>query len=365
MSYDLKYQDIVDRLNDMAEVVAAECIPGGRREGNYWRGDLQGKISVHISGARVGMVGAWQGQFGDKTGGNLIRLIELAFGCQSHSDAVRLAKERFLGISRRELAPEEKKRWARQQEESKRRADQRKQQEHREREEKVESVRSIWNSAIPIRGTPAEAYLRSRSIELSDFLEGTTWMPSLRYHAGMYLGKDKHAALIGGVQAADRSLIAIWRIFLMPDGRALTDAEGRKVKLGLGPAAGGAVRLGPTTETLRLTEGIETGLGVMLLTRPGASVWATLSTSGMIGFAIPPGVKRLEIYADCDRHRLNQRTGTVTDPPGIIAAIKLQERARSEGVDAVIYPSPEPDDWLDVWVQRKKDDQRQRTINYA
>nr|WP_244467733.1 toprim domain-containing protein [Pseudorhizobium banfieldiae] len=189
-------------------------------------------------------------------------------------------------------------------------------------------------------------------------------MPSLRFHPGLKLGDERYPALIGGVQSRNRKLTAVWRIFLRQDGTVLKDADGKKVKLGLGPAVGGAVRLGPVGETLRLTEGIETGLGVALLTSSKASVWATLSTSGMINFEIPEGVKRLEIYADGDRHRLNKRTGDLMDPPGIAAAKQLQERARKEGVEAVLFPSPEPDDWLDVWVQRKKDEQRFRTVQY-
>jgi hypothetical protein len=85
----------------------------------------------------------------------------------------------------------------------------------------------------------------------------------------------------------------------------------------------------------------------------------------MTGFQIPDEVKRLEIYADGDRHRENVRTGGVMDPPGVRAARQLQERAISEGREAVVLPSPEPDDWLDVWMQRKKDEQRQRLVQYC
>src|SRR5262249_51980310 len=98
MRDDISYQDIVDKLNEMVDRVAADCIPDGRVDGNYWRGDCHGKISVHIKGSRVGMVGAWQGQFGAKTGGNLIALIELAHGFSSHGEAVRYAKRHYLGI---------------------------------------------------------------------------------------------------------------------------------------------------------------------------------------------------------------------------------------------------------------------------
>lgn len=260
----------------------------------------------------------------------------------------------------------EKQARARREKERAERDNRRRQNEQRERERKAETVRSIWSDAKPIAGTAAEAYLNSRSIFMDQ------WQPSLRFHPALWLapsedhghGGRKHPALIGGVQAKDRKLVAVWRIFLGPDGRALTDNGGKKIKLGFGPATGGAVRLGPVGPVLRLTEGIETALGVNQLTRGTAPVWATLSTSGMTGLEIPEGVKRLEIYADGDRHRLNRRTGEVTEPPGIRAAKELQNKAKGQGVEAVVYPSPEPDDWLDVWAARHADEQRLRNVEY-
>lgn len=269
-----------------------------------------------------------------------------------------------VGLPGREETEKEKRARLARETERRARDAQRAEEERREQEKKADTVRSIWEGAVPIGGTLAEEYLRTRSIELTDFPAGTVWMPSLRFHSGLKLGNERHPALIGGVQAKNRKLTAVWRIFLKPDGTALKDDEGKKVKLGLGPASGGAVRLGPVGEVLRLTEGIETGLGVALLTKCKASVWATLSTSGMLNFEIPDGVKRLEIYADGDRHRLNKRTGGIMVPPGIAAAKQLQERAIKEGVQASVLPSPEPDDWLNVWEARKKDEQRLRDVQY-
>jgi hypothetical protein len=239
-----------------------------------------------------------------------------------------------------------------------RRDAQRQQDDERERERKIDTVRSLWDEAKPIAGTLAETYLRSRFIELE------SWPASLRFHPRLSYAGGRHPALIGGVQAASRKLIAIWRVFLNADGTAMKDEEGKKVKLGFGPATGGAVRFGPVTETLRLAEGMETALAVMLLTKPNASTWATLSTSGMTGLEIPAGVKRLELYADGDRHRLNKRTGGVEDPPGIKAANTLKERAMKSGLEVAVFPSPEPDDWLDVLEARVKDQRKERPVFY-
>jgi len=365
MTTDIPYQEIVDRLNMRAAEVASQCIPNGKREGIYWRGDLNGKISVHISGGRVGTVGFWQGQGGNaKGGGNLVDLIALAFDCPSHGVAVKFAKERFLGIGPGELSAEEKARFARQQEESRRRAAQRAEQDARRQEIKVQTVRSVWRESVPIIGTPAEEYLKSRDIEISDFPEGET-LPSLRFHPSLTFGggTDTHPALVAGVQDATRRLVALWRIFLQPNGKALLGPNGKKIKMGFGPSSGGAVRLAPVGPVLRVAEGIETALAVMLLTGCRVPVWATLSTSGMTGFQIPAGVRRIEVYADADRFR-ESSDGRVLDPPGMRAAAELCAKAAREGLESFLYPSPEPDDWLDVYQAFKRDKTTQRTVGY-
>lgn len=363
MKDDIPYQQIVERLNDMAEEIAVDMIPDGRREGQYWRGDCHGKCSVHVRGARAGLVGFWQGQRATSNGGNLIHLIEIAMGFGSHGEAVRYAKERYLGLSSTEMSDEDRRRWVASQEESKRKAEQRRKESLKKEVRKEETVRSIWHEAVPIKGTLAEVYLNSRSIHLPD------WPASLRFHKSLLYplgGGNRHfPALICGVQGRDRKLNALWRIFLDPEtGGKAKLADGESAKIGFGKAAGGAVRLGPVTETLRICEGVETGLAVQLLTKPGASVWAALSTSGMITFEIPDGVKRLEIFADGDRYRQNKKTGGVLKPPGIEAAERLKAKAAHQGIEAVIYPSPEPDDWLDVWQARFKDEHEQRSIEY-
>lgn len=366
MNDELKYQEILDRLKDHTAKIAEECIQGGRREGHYFRGELYGKVSVHLSGSRIGMVGFWNGQAGnDKGGGGLIDLIQLAFGCKSHGEAVRLAKERYLGITRRELTTEEKMAWAKAQEHSAASAKAREAEEEKQQKRKVETVKSVWHAAVPIAGTLAEKYLVGRDIEPSDF--GGAYPVTIRFHprVRVWTTRDEyHPALIGAVQSVDRKLIALWSVYLTEDGKAVVGPDGKKLKIGFGPASGGAVRFGPVQEVLKIAEGMETGLGVHVVTRGRGSVWSVLSTSGMIGFKIPQGVKRLEIYADGDRSRIDKRSDKLLTPPGIKAANSLKERAQKEGVEAVIFPSPEPDDWLDVAQSLKRSMREQRFVEY-
>jgi hypothetical protein len=64
-------------------------------------------------------------------------------------------------------------------------------------------------------------------------------------------------------------------------------------KLGLGPAGGGAVRLGGIGKKIGLAEGVESALGAWNLIGRRYPVWAALSTSGLIGIEIPLGVEEV------------------------------------------------------------------------
>ncbi len=134
-----------------------------------------------------------------------------------------------------------------------------------------------------------------------------------------------HPCLVARVVDVEGKGIAIWRIYLAPDG--LGKIKGGDAKLGLGPSEGGAVRLGGIAETIGLCEGIETARAIRLL---GVSypVWPALSTSGIIGFKIPAGVKRVVCYPDPDGDKLKTRhwndgTAFISHPPGPVAVGKF------------------------------------------
>lgn len=352
---DLPYETIVERLKDQVERIAEDCIPDGRRAGNYWTGDCHGKCSVHIRGSNLGLVGFWQGQRPSAQGGNLIHLIEIAFGCSSHGAAVRMAKQRYLGIEDRPLTFEEKKDWARAQEESRRKRESRARTHQSEQEQKQARAKKIFHEALPIAGTLGETYLRQRGIDIPDIPKSLRFHPHLRYTLDVGAGARHFPAIVCGVQALDRKLIAIWQIFLDPEtGGKAKLGEDESVKLGYGPAAGGAVRLGPLTDELNVCEGVETGFGVGGITGWKTPVWCLLSTSGMRGFDIPKGLKKLTIYEDGDSHRFNKTTGEMLGSPGKEAGKALRERAQAAGVPNIQNLSPpEPDDWLDVFTATK------------
>lgn len=184
-----------------------------------------------------------------------------------------------------------------------------------------------WHEAVPIRGTIAEAYLKSRGISCE--------MPtSLRYHAACWHGPTKkfYPAMVGLVEGCEST--SIHRTFLRPDGSG--QAPIKPSKLILGKAKGGAVCLTSDSDHLLVAEGIETALSLAsgLLPTP-MSIWAALSTSGVRGLELPRTPGLLTIASD-------------GDAAGELAASVLAERAHASGWKVFMLPAPAGKDWNDV-----------------
>lgn len=150
----------------------------------------------------------------------------------------------------------------------------------------------IWNEARSISGTPAEHYLRGRSIE--------TDSPQLRYHPRTPCGPrpftEYRPALIAAVRD-DAGLVAIHRTFIDPRGDGLAAIS--DPRCGLGRFGAGAVRLGGAAPRLGLAEGIETALSATLLFE--VPCWATLGTERFRLVSIPPATQELLLFLDHDR----------------------------------------------------------------
>lgn len=187
--------------------------------------------------------------------------------------------------------------------------------------ENKERALKIWKEAKPLAGTVAERYLcEHRGITLSP-------LPlSLRFHPRLYHKDSKQyfPALVAAIQAPDRSLTAVHRIFL--DATTAKKANVTNQKLTLGSMNGGAVRLAAAGETLILCEGLEDGL--TLLQATGLPTWATLGTAGLKGVVLPDTVQEIIIAAD-------------SDPAGQKAAIAAAERFTREGRKVRIATPPQ------------------------
>jgi putative DNA primase/helicase len=156
---------------------------------------------------------------------------------------------------------------------------------------RTEAALALWQASRPAKGTPAEAYLRSRGINLSP-------PPAIRFRAGL-----KHPS--GSVWPAMVALvthgtggapIAIHRTFLARGGKGKAPVD--PAKMMLGPCGRGAVRLADPGDVLMVGEGIETCLAAMMAT--GHPAWAALSTSGLRTLDLPKDVRDVIVLADGD-----------------------------------------------------------------
>ena len=170
-------------------------------------------------------------------------------------------------------------------------------------------IANVWASTSPLADTPADEYLRSRSLL-------PPWPAELRW--------DRRR----------RRMLA--RVSLGADLRGLhaTSLPGRERRT-YGPARGAAVRLTAMNGgVLAVAEGIETALAYAALT--GTPAWAALSAAGMKHVELPHGLRWLAVAADFDG-------------PGLLAAEQLERRARDAGIEARIdLPSRHRTDWADV-----------------
>lgn len=223
----------------------------------------------------------------------------------------------------------------------------RKAQEAAYEENTREAAQAIWDASQPISGTLAQLYLNKRGIVLDQYPDVLRFHPWLPYPGGARIH-----ALICRVDDVSGQLAGIWRVYLASDGGK---AGVPSPKLGLGPAGGGAVRIGGMGRKIAIAEGIESALGFWLLTDRRTPCWAALSTSGLVGFEAPLGVEHVVIVPDGDRPIKRQGFDfTPTIPAGRKAAEALRSRLLAEGITTTIAAEPPASrDYLDLWNARQ------------
>ena len=312
-------------------------------------------FTMNLSGARRGQWYRFSAGFGGTTLG-LIFYAETGRQASSKSDwadAYRFARD-FLGMAQqREISEEERR------QRDERRDREREEREERQRkaeEEKAEAEAKrtmtavgIWNSALPILGSHAEAYLVARGISpVSDW----PWDPKdvLRFHPSINheieWESGRWPALIGLVVDAFGNPTSIWQVYL--DRKEAKKAALDMPKLGRGPINGGAIRIGGDGDRIGVAEGMETALACWDLEMFRKPVWSLMSTSGMKGFEVPLFVDHVSIYKDGDKGQINEHTGAVMAPPGDAAAASLHERLKATGIGSNINEMALLGDGLDL-----------------
>jgi len=142
----------------------------------------------------------------------------------------------------------------------------------KEYSKKAEWAKELYAQSVPIEGTPAEAYLRSRSIGF--------WPDCVRYKGP---SQRRPGGLIVPALNAEGYIQAVQIIHLTAEGKKTS----KDAKRSHGRVTGAAARF-PGKHPIILAEGPETALSVWLAT--GRETWAVLGVSNFVNAPVPEGV---------------------------------------------------------------------------
>lgn len=197
-----------------------------------------------------------------------------------------------------------------------------------------------FQTARPLqRGDLVDQYLRGRGIALEQF------PAALRLHPGLYHRESQKIwpCLVAKIVAGAGRFLTVQRTFLNSQtaGKAPVDPP-RKL---FSSMRGGAIRLfDPGSDTLLVSEGIETLLSALMLSNWSYAGWAAISTSGMASLAVPSRFRRVVIAADRDASGAELR-----------AARALAKRLRAIGCRVDIRMPPRiGSDWNDMLTEQMK-----------
>jgi len=207
----------------------------------------------------------------------------------------------------------------------------------------------LWRESKAEISEPVRTYINSRGLgEIKELPTALRCHALIEYREGKNI-TGKYPALIGSIIKGDE-LVGIQRHYLTKEGNK-ADVKANKSMMGVlkGGISGGAVRLGEPTDTLAITEGIETGLSVQLAT--GVPTWSSCTAALLAKVEIPETVKTILIFADKDKNGAGKKV-----------AEKLAERLRTEGKKVKIFMPKRPltnneksIDWLDIYNESGKD----------
>ena len=158
----------------------------------------------------------------------------------------------------------------------------------------------VWKNSKPIIGSDqVSKYLRSRKLMLTP--------ENIRF-GRIYESETKTnmPAMVGVVMDRAGKCVSLHRTYL--SGTSKADLESPKKLM---PATdslsscGAAIRLFKPTDVVGVSEGIETAIACKQLF--DIPTWATISTSIMVGFEPPEGIRKVVIFGDNDANFSGQK----------------------------------------------------------
>lgn len=303
-------RDLVRMLAARAPELARELLPAGRRDGDEWRvGSLAGEpgrsLAVRLSGARAGV---WCDFASGEAGDALDLVAAVQFGGDKRQ-AVAWAR-RWLGLEatadpadaerRRRLTERALARSAEPEDDAVRR------QRHG-------AAMRMWLSAAPrIAGTPVDAYLRGRAIDLGRLGRQPR---ALRFHPALHCldaGGCRLPAMVALIVDGQGVPIGVHRTWLDQDPRdgCWRKAPVEHAKKIYGQMRGGMIRLwrgasgrplaeAPDGDTVAIAEGIEDALTVALEC-PEWRVLAAVSAHNLPNLVLPRSIAEVVLVGQRD-----------------------------------------------------------------
>jgi hypothetical protein len=306
----LDIADIARMLADSIEPLARELLPAGKRDGQEWRcGSVAGEpgrsLGVRLSGPRRGTWCDFGGP--DQHRGDALDLVaQVHFGGDKRA-ALRWSRI-WLGIDKLDISEIETRKA-----QVARRA---KTAERDEEGRRLSAIRLFLEAEAKIAGTPADAYLQARGLDLAELGRQPG---ALRFHPATPCGplsRPGHLvrvpAMVAAVVNAQGDHIATHRTFLEPaPGGGWRKHTGMdKPKMVLGRMQGGTIRLwrgasgkpmaeAPADDTCAIAEGIEDALTVAF-NCPDWRVLAAISINNFANIELPPQLTDLVMVQDRD-----------------------------------------------------------------
>ena len=197
------------------------------------------------------------------------------------------------------------------------------------------ALERVWREAHAVTPTdPVARYLQRRGLWQEPVPDVLRYHPHLPYrHSDEHF--TYHPAMIASVQDPHGAIATLQRIYLTNAGGKADVPTPKRMMPTPTTVTGAAVRLDTATDTLAVTEGLETAIAVRR--SAGVSVWAALSAGNMTAIVIPDTVRLVLICADHDAGGTGQQ-----------AAKKLARRLLAEGRRVrILMPSTPGTDWAD------------------
>ncbi|MEH3099687.1 DUF7146 domain-containing protein [Sphingomonas adhaesiva] len=301
----LDASDLAQRLGRQAEAVCRHYLGAGRRQGNYWQvGDARNtpgrSMFVRLKDSPKGPAGKWTDAASSEHG-DLLDVIRESLGLIDFADVAEEART-FLSLPHPEPRPEA----------------------HRHAGPpaplgSAEAARRLFAMGMPITGTVAKTYLRTRGITA---LHGTD---ALRFHPRCYYRpndgpSETWPALLARVTDLTGRQTGTHRTWLAPDGTGKAPIDTQRKAMG--DLNGHGVRFGIGTEVQAAGEGIETMLSLRTAL-PDLPAVAALSAAHLGALTLPDSLRRLYVARD-------------NGEAGEAMAAMLATRAEAAGIEAVV-----------------------------